>query len=230
MVKRRSGCLLGNEGKRQEGLLVERETTSEGVFISTDFNLSFIFTSLRCFFKKKQKNFPVHTTSLLPRLVSSGWVFNSFSLMSPSFDVTHRMHRGTWEVLTSAHNSNNICRQDKQQNQRRNSPSTTSTIPLPPAAPFFFFSSFLHHLYFITEPPLRRCLISSAAWSTATRWELTIDDPRHLNDGACNTWLRSIMNKRQSEIRWIIVLILRGAEGKISGVIWSDVSFTSVYI
>lgn len=166
----------------------------------------------------------MHTTSLLPRLVSSGWVFNSFSLMSPSFDVTLRMHRGTWEVLTSAHTSNNICRQDKQQNQRRNSPSTTSNNPS------LFFYSFLHHLYFITEPPLRRCLILSAAWSTAARWELTIDDPRHLNHGACNTWLRSIMNKRQSEIRWIIVLILRGAEGKISGVIWSDVSFTSVYI
>lgn len=138
MVKRRSGCLQGNESKRQEGLLVEWETTSEGFFISTDFNLSFIFASLRCFFKKKQ-NFPVHTTSLLPRLVSSGWVFNSFSLMSPSFDVTLRMHRGTWEVLTSAHTSNNICRQDKQQNQRRNSPSTTSNTPPPP---FFFFLPF----------------------------------------------------------------------------------------
>lgn len=142
MVKRRSGCLLGNEGKRQEGLLVERETTSEGVFISTDFNLSFSLL-FGAFFKKNKKNFPVHTTSLLPRLVSSGWVFNSFSLMSPSFDVTHRMHRGTWEVLTSAHNSNNICRQDKQQNQRRNSPSTTSTIPPPPPPSFFFLPFYI---------------------------------------------------------------------------------------
>lgn len=108
------------------------------VFLSLQILIFLSFSLLfGAFFFKKQKNFPVHTTSLLPRLVSSEWVFNSFSLMSPSFDVTLRMHRGTWEVLTSAHNSNNICRQDKQQNQRRNSPSTTSTIP-----PFFFFLPF----------------------------------------------------------------------------------------
>lgn len=179
MVKRRSGCLLGNEGKRQEGLLVERETTSEGVFISTDFNLSFIFTSLRCFFKKKQKNFPVHTTSLLPRLVSSGWVFNSFSLMSPSFDVTLRMHRGTWEVLTSAHNSNNICRHDKQQNQRRNSPSTTSTIPPRPLLFFFFLftsSVFYHGATSSALSHIERCMINSDKmgadnrWSSSSKW------------------------------------------------------------
>lgn len=172
MVKRRSGCLLGNEGKRQEGLLVEQETTSEGFFISTDFNLSFIFTSLRCFFLKKQKNFPVHTTSLLPRLVSSGWVFNSFSLMSPSFDVTLRMHRGTWEVLTSAHNSNNICRQDKQQNQRRNSPSTTSTIPPPPSFFFFLFTSsvFYHGATSSALSHIERCMINSGKMGADNRW------------------------------------------------------------
>lgn len=139
------------------------------VFLSLQILIFLSFSLLfGAFFKKKQKNFPVHTTSLLPRLVSSGWVFNSFSLMSPSFDVTHRMHRGTWEVLTSAHNSNNICRQDKQQNQRRNSPSTTSTIPPPPRRPpLLFFLPF----YII-------CILSRSHLFSAVSYRVLHDQQR----------------------------------------------------
>lgn len=58
MVKRRSGCLLGNEGKRQEGLLVERETTSEGLFLSLQILIFLSFSLLFCaFFKKNKKTF-----------------------------------------------------------------------------------------------------------------------------------------------------------------------------
>lgn len=150
------------------------------VFLSLQILIFLSFSLLfGAFFKKKQKNFPVHTTSLLPRLVSSGWVFNSFSLMSPSFDVTHRMHRGTWEVLTSAHNSNNICRQDKQQNQRRNSPSTTSTIPPRPLLFFFFLftsSVFYHGATSSALSHIECCMINSDKmgadnrWSSSSKW------------------------------------------------------------
>lgn len=112
-----------------------------------------------------------------------------------------QMHQRSWEVLTSVCTSNNICRQDKQQHRCKNSPTNSNNL-------------ILHHQYFIPELPLQHCLVSSAAWLTVVRWELTINDPHHLNRGSCNTWRRSVMNKRQSEIQCIIVLILIWAEGR----------------
>lgn len=111
------------------------------------------------------------------------------------------MRQRSWEVLTSVCSPSDICRQDKQPHLSGNSPPTSNNL-------------ILHHQYFITARPLRRCLVLSAAWSTVARWELTVDDPHHLNHSVCNTWQRSIMNKRQSEIQCLIVLILMRAEGR----------------
>lgn len=49
--------------------------------------------------------------------------------------------------------------------------------------------------------------------ATAAGWELTINDPVRLTHGTYNTWQRCIMNKRQSEIQYLIILILKQSEG-----------------
>lgn len=120
VVKRRSAVCRGMRVKDRRDYLLN-EKLHLRVFLSLQI---LIFSSFWLLFGA----FFFNTVKLLPCLAASGWVLNSFSLMRPSFDVTLRMHRRTWEVLTSAYTSNNICRQDKQQNQRRNSPTTSDKL------------------------------------------------------------------------------------------------------